>query len=208
MYWYIVLDTIATIFLIFFHCTLILRCLRLDSELRRCLIGICLLNPSTYNTPLQSDFSLQFRSWLRSLTNREPCNGLVSMSANMSLVGQYCSWISLASTRSLIKKNRTATCLVRSEAGLPSSMSLRVLMLSWNMVAGGTMNPSSSRRFRIAIILDTKSEQAISSDSVDDLDTSFCLDDLQRIAPCPIDIVAPVWPLASGWTAWDASTYA
>ena len=82
-----------------------------------------------------------------------------------------------------------------------------MLWLSWNSMLLWILHPCASRKYRVYRIGHIKSSTEYISLSVELLPFCFWRRDLLIIAPSPKDIIPPLCPLQSSWTANAASTH-
>ena len=113
------------------------------------------------------------------------------MSAVINSVWQYVIVNSPESRYCLIKKYLNLMCFVRSEQDFPFIASLMVDVLSCISWAWFIFIPSDCINCNLYAVIEAASDSVTSSDSVELLQTIFCLADFARIAPLPCDIIIP-----------------
>ena len=112
------------------------------------------------------------------------------------------------SIRSLIMKYRNWVCFFWFILDSLRLFSINIaLMLSWWQSSSSTAYTCPSINYLYHRHCGKASSAPTVSASAELPPSIFCFHDSSIIDPVPMDIIAPVCPLKSGWAAKDASTY-
>ncbi len=146
--------------------------------------------------------------WLQSRRKGPPCFGFVRTLAHIISVGQYMTLRSPSAILLRMKKYLHLMCLVRLELKKePLTSSHMVDWLSWKRMFCSMEYPWASIKYLVWRIEDRAWSAPMSLDSVELLELILCLFEKLMVVPLPSDIIAPVWPRQSLWTAWEESTH-
>ena len=149
--------------------------------------------------------SFELRSFLRRSAKRAPCRGFVNMSAIISFVPRCCIWMLNSSVLSRTAKYLMLICLVRWVVGLAFLIIWIVDILSWKIVFEFRLILRSLSRLIMLITYGIELDIHTSSLSVDERQTIFWLELLNKIGLSFIMMTSPDCPRPSCRIPWDAS---
>ncbi len=129
-------------------------------------------------------------------------------SSHIISVGKYITSRLPSAILSQMKKYLHLICLVRLELEKePLTSSHMVDWLSWKRMFCSMEYPWASIKYIVWRIEDRAWLAPMSLDSVELFELILCLIEKLMARPLPSDIIAPVWPWQSSWTAWEESTH-